>query len=128
MAASPTVSVLMAVYNGEQYLREAVNSILSQTFKDFEFIIIDDGSTDRSPELLASYARADSRVKLISRPNKGLTKSLNEGLHAARGEFVARMDGDDISLPERFERQVSYLREHPEVVLVGSRVEFIDPD
>jgi len=118
----------MAVYNGERYLREAVNSILSQTFKDFEFIIIDDGSTDRSPELLASYARADKRVKLISRPNKGLTKSLNEGLHVAQGEFVARMDGDDICLPERFERQVGYLREHPEVVLVVSRVEFIDPE
>jgi glycosyltransferase involved in cell wall biosynthesis len=118
----------MAVYNGDRYLREAVNSILSQTFKDFEFIIIDDGSTDRSPELLASYARADKRVKLISRPNTGLTKSLNEGLHLARGEFVARMDGDDVSLPERFERQVDYLREHPEVDLVGSRVEFIDPD
>jgi glycosyltransferase involved in cell wall biosynthesis len=125
---NPTVSVLMAVYNGQRYLRDAVNSVIAQTFKDFEFIIIDDGSTDRSPELLASYAKAEPRIRLITRPNKGLTKSLNEGLHLARGEFIARMDADDISLPERFERQVMYLRDHPEVALVGSRVEFIDPD
>lgn len=128
MTTSPTVSVVMAVYNGEKYLREAVNSVLSQSFKDFEFIIIDDGSTDRSGELLASYTRADKRIILVSRPNKGLTKSLNEGLHLARGEFVARMDGDDVCILERFERQVAYLREHLDIVLVGSRVEFIDPE
>ena len=82
----------------------------------------------RSGELLRSYAKADARIRLISRPNKGLTKSLNEGLQLARGEFIARMDSDDVSLPERFERQVMYLRDHPDVAMVGSRVEFIDPD
>src|SRR6516165_9917484 len=96
MSPSPTVTVLMAVYNGQRYLRDAVNSVLSQTFKDFEFIIIDDGSTDECPKLLTSYARADRRIRLITRPNKGLTKSLNEGLQLARGEFIARMDADDV--------------------------------
>jgi glycosyltransferase involved in cell wall biosynthesis len=128
MSPFPTVTVLMAVYNGQRYLRDAVNSVLSQTFKDFEFIIIDDGSTDECPKLLASYARADQRIRLITRPNKGLTKSLNEGLQLARGEFVARMDADDVCFPERLERQVMYLRDHPNVCMVGSRVEFIDPD
>src|SRR3954468_5693657 len=119
---APTVSVLLAVYNARRYLRQAIDSILAQTFTDFEFIIIDDGSTDDTLAILREYEKRDGRIRLISRPNKGLTTTLNEGLALARGEFLARMDGDDVALPTRFEKQVTYLRDHPECVLVGSRV------
>src|SRR6478609_1964644 len=109
---SPVVSVLMPVYNAQRYLTAAVESIRGQTFRDFEFIIVDDGSTDRSGEILRKFAAEDPRIKLISRPNTGYVVALNEALSCARGEFVARMDADDISLPARFERQVAHLREH----------------
>jgi glycosyltransferase involved in cell wall biosynthesis len=123
----PPVCVLMAVHNGEKYLRPAVDSILSQTFKDFIFLIIDDGSTDGSPQILKQYASIDSRIQLITQPNAGLTRTLNIGLKTATSEFIARMDSDDIALPTRLESQVAFLREHPEISLVGSNVEFIDP-
>ncbi len=125
--APPAISVVMSVYNGEKYAPEAVESILAQTFDDFEFILIDDGSTDRSKSLLEGYAKRDERIRLVSRPNKGLTKTLNEGLGLARGEFVARMDADDVALPTRFEKQVAFLRGKPQCVCVGSRVLRIDP-
>ena len=123
---TPTVSVLMPVHNAEPYLRRAVESILDQTFADFEFLIIDDGSTDGSRATLERYAAQDSRIRLVSRPNTGYTVALNELLDLARGEFVARMDGDDVALPHRFARQVAFLREQSEVVCVGSAVDFID--
>jgi glycosyltransferase involved in cell wall biosynthesis len=123
---TPTVSVLMPVHNAERYLAEAVESILGQTFTDFEFLIIDDGSTDRSRAILERYAARDGRIRLTSRPNTGYTVALNEGLGLARGELVARMDADDVALPERVARQVEYLRAHPEVVCVGTAVRFID--
>jgi glycosyltransferase involved in cell wall biosynthesis len=128
MIIPPTVSVLMAVYNGEKYLRQAVDSVLSQSFRDFEFVIIDDGSTDGSHAILQSYADADKRIRLISRPNKGLTKTLNEGLALCQCELIARMDSDDVCLPTRLEKQLAFLNAHPDVVLVGSQVEFIDPE
>lgn len=113
------VSVLMAVYNGEQYLREAINSILDQTFTDFEYIIVDDGSTDRSLQIINSYQ--DPRIKVIRNPhNVGLTRSLNQGLDLACGEYIARMDSDDISLPERLAKQVAYMDAHPEVAVSGT--------
>jgi GT2 family glycosyltransferase len=124
----PLISVCMPVYNAERYAAEAVESILNQTFGDFEFLILDDGSTDGSLEILRRYADRDSRVKLTSRPNRGLVVSLNELVDQARGEFIARMDADDISLPERFQRELVYLRAHPECVVVGSRVRLIDSD
>jgi glycosyltransferase involved in cell wall biosynthesis len=128
MALSPPISVLLAVYNGQRYLRQAVDSVLAQTFEDFEFIIIDDGSTDQTRSILEEYARKDSRLRLVSRPNQGLTVTLNEGLAMARGEFLARMDADDICRPTRFAKQLAYLQEYPDCVLVGSRVLLIDPD
>lgn len=110
----PKVSVVMAVYNGEKYLREAVDSILGQTFTDFEFIVVDDSSTDRSAEIVGAYA--DPRVILVrNERNLGLTLSLNRGLDLARGEYVARMDCDDISLSERLARQVAFMDANPEV-------------
>lgn len=121
----PEVTVLMSVYNGEPYVREAIESILGQTFEDFEFLIVDDGSTDGTREVTRSYA--DPRMHLIENErNLGLTTSLNRGLALSRGEFVARQDADDISEPERLARQVAFLREHPDVALLGSGYRRID--
>ena len=119
----PLVSVVMSVYNGEKYLREAIDSILNQTFTDFEFIIINDGSTDNTLKIIKSYK--DPRIVLISRKNKGLVASLNEGIGKAKGKYIARMDADDVSLPERFEKQVEYMIQHPGVGLIGSQVALI---
>jgi glycosyltransferase involved in cell wall biosynthesis len=124
----PAISVLMTVYNGSRFLREAVDSILNQTFRDFELICVDDGSTDESAAILSEFARRDARIKIITQQNTGVTASLNIGLRAARGEFIARMDADDISLPQRFEKQIAYLQSHPDCVLVGSQVLMVDPD
>lgn len=128
MSVDPLVSVLMPAYNAARYVAQAVESILDQTYTNFEFLIVDDGSTDDTPRILRRYADRDPRIQLISRPNTGLVLALNEMLAKARGEFIARMDADDIALPERFERQLGYLSEHPECVMIGSRVFVIDPD
>jgi hypothetical protein len=118
---SPEVSVVMSVYNGALYLREAVESILSQTFSDFEFIIVDDGSTDSTWDILSKFARCDERILLFRNPeNVGLTKSLNKGLRKARGRFIARQDGDDISFPERLATQMAYLQRRDDVGLLGT--------
>jgi glycosyltransferase involved in cell wall biosynthesis len=127
MSSQPLLSVCMPVYNAEQYVRLATQSILDQTFRDFEFIIIDDGSTDTSHEILEEFAAKDTRIRLISRPNTGYTVALNEAVALAKAPFLARMDADDISMPDRFEKQISYLEAHPECVLVGSRILTIDP-
>jgi len=122
---APEITVLMSVYNGEKYLREAVESILNQTFSDFEFLIIDDASTDSSLEILQSYD--DPRIKIIRNiENLGLTKSLNIGIRLAKREYIARMDADDISLPERFERQITFLLNHPDIALAGTFYQNID--
>jgi len=125
----PKVSVLMPVYNGERYVREALESILAQTFTDYEFIIVDDGSTDGTPFILAEYARQDPRIVLLTNgANRGLVATLNRGLEAARGQYIARMDADDVSLPERLARQVAYLDQHPEVGVLGTNVAYIDSE
>ncbi|MGC4031253.1 MAG: glycosyltransferase [Tepidisphaeraceae bacterium] len=125
--SGPAVSVVMSVYNAQRYLREALDSILWQTFTDFEVVVIDDGSKDDSLFILRDYESRDNRIRIISRPNKGLTVSLNEALAAARGEFIARMDADDVADPNRFEKQVAFLRDNADVVVVGSSVELVDP-
>ena len=122
----PTVSVLLPVFNGERYLRAALDSVLSQTYADFELLVLDDGSTDRTPHIARSCARLDPRVRVYSRENRGLVATLNELLGLARGEFIARMDADDICLPDRLARQVAHLRAHPRVVCVGGDHELID--
>lgn len=123
----PRLSVVMSVYNGERYLREAIDSILSQTFEDYEFIIIDDGSTDGTKPILAEYAARDRRIVLTrNETNVGLTHSLNKGLALARGQYVARMDADDISLPDRFARQVAFLDEHPAIGVAGTWFQLMD--
>ncbi len=125
---TPAVSVLMPVYNAERYLASALESVLGQTFADFELIAVNDGSTDGSAGILAEFAAADPRMRIISRPNAGLVASLNEALAIARGEFIARMDADDFCRPERFERQIAYLRAHPDCVLLGTHVMTMDQD
>ncbi|WP_421656444.1 glycosyltransferase family 2 protein [Leptothermofonsia sp. ETS-13] len=124
----PLVSVVMPVYNAEAYVGEAIESILAQTFDNFEFIILDDGSTDGSGQILKHYQQRDGRIKIISRENKGLIATLNEGIDCATGRYIARMDADDIALPERFSKQVEFLETHPDYVVVGSKVLLIDPE
>lgn len=120
----PKVTVLMSVYNSEEYLREAIDSILSQTFTDFEFLIINDGSKDDSLKIIKSYK--DKRIRLVSRENKGLVASLNEGIQLARGEYLARQDSDDVSLPSRLAKEVSFLENNPDIALVGSNYTVTD--
>jgi glycosyltransferase involved in cell wall biosynthesis len=122
----PIVSVIMSVYNGEKYLAAAIESIRAQTFSHFEFIIIDDGSADGSPQILKRFAEKDSRLRVETRANKGLTRSLNEAIAQSRGEFLARMDADDVALPNRLQIQIDFLRAHPDVVLLGGGYELID--
>lgn len=120
MSTPCELSVVMSVYNGQKHLEEAVTSILNQSFSDFEFIIINDGSTDKTKVILDQFEADDSRIRVIHQENKGLTVSLNRGIGKACGRFIARQDADDISLPERFEKQLSFLRSHPGVVLCGT--------
>ena len=119
------VTVLMPVYNGEKYLREAIDSILSQTFTDFDFLIVDDGSIDQSLEIAKSYT--DVRIKIIENvQNLGIITTLNKGLKIAKGKYIARMDSDDVCFPARLEKQVDFLDKHPEISIIGSNVQVID--
>ena len=126
----PLVSVIMSVYNGEKYLVQAIDSILNQTYQNFEFIIIDDCSTDNSSHILQEYAQKDSRIKIIKKEKnigiKGFIKNLNLGISIAKGKYIARMDADDISLPERFQKQVDFLENNPEITLVGAQLNLIN--
>ena len=122
---NPKVTVLMSVYNGEKYLNEAIDSILRQTFKDFEFLIVNDGSTDKTGEILKSYN--DPRIKIIdNEKNIGLTRSLNIGLRIAKGEYIARQDADDISMPERLEKELSIIENNSEIIMVACWIKIID--
>jgi glycosyltransferase involved in cell wall biosynthesis len=116
----------MAVYNGERYLEESVSSVLKQSFTDFELIVVDDGSTDGTSDLLAHLSREDSRIVVIRQENCGPALSLKRATGVAKGDYLARQDADDISMPERFERQVRYLDGHPSVGVVGTAAEVID--
>jgi glycosyltransferase involved in cell wall biosynthesis len=124
---TPLVSVLMSVYNGERFVAQAIDSILKQTFDQFELIVVDDGSTDETPEILASYT--DGRIQILRNSETiGLTRSLNRAWQAGRGTYIAVMDADDRAFPQRLKRQVSYLEQHPQVGLLGSDVEIVDQD
>ena len=120
MTSRPLVSVVLSVYNGEKYLAEAIESILNQTYKNLEFIIIDDGSTDRSLEIIKKYN--DERMVLISRENRGLIESLNEGIALAKGKYIARMDADDVSLSTRIEEQVYAMEEDSTLGICGTAI------
>jgi glycosyltransferase involved in cell wall biosynthesis len=123
---TPKVSVVMSVFNGERFLRESVDSILNQSFRDFEFIIIDDGSSDCSHSILDAYAKRDSRVRVYHQGNKGLVDALNRGCSLARGKYVARMDADDIAIEHRLRWQVDFMDHHPEIAVVAGGIELIN--
>ncbi len=126
MATGPRVSVIMSVYNGAQFLYPAVRSILDQHFFEFEFLIMDDGSTDSSLKILRELAKADSRVHVIACKNRGLVASLNQLIDMARAPYLARMDCDDIAMPDRFSRQLAFLEANPEIGILGSNSHDID--
>jgi glycosyltransferase involved in cell wall biosynthesis len=122
---NPLISVIMSVYNGERYLNEAIDSILSQTYRNFEFIIINDGSTDRTKDILNSYN--DKRLRIIHQPNYGVSESKNRAIKLSKGIYLAIQDADDISLENRLEIQVGFLESHPEIAAVASFNEQIYP-
>lgn len=125
MSKNPKVSVIMSVYNGERYLEEAIESVLNQTFTGFEFVIVSDGSTDNSLEIIKSYN--DGRIRIINnKKNIGLTRSLNKALKQAKGKYIARMDADDVSLSKRLEKQYKFMEEHKDIALSGAGVLYID--
>lgn len=124
--SGPRISVVMSVCNGLAYLPEALRSVLDQSFRDFEFLITDDGSTDGSSACLEAFARQDARIRVLRQENAGLTVSLNRMIALARGEFIARMDADDVSLPSRFARQLSYLERRPRCAVVGTGYAIMD--
>ncbi|MGH7156963.1 MAG: glycosyltransferase family 2 protein [Candidatus Saccharimonadales bacterium] len=120
----PLVSVVMTVYNGERYLAEAIDSILSQTFTDFEFLIVDDGSTDKTSSIIQSFA--DPRIILIKHKNIGVAASCNKAIQKAKGTYIARQDADDVSMSNRLEAQVILLNENSDIHLVGSNIKLVD--
>jgi glycosyltransferase involved in cell wall biosynthesis len=125
---TPRISVAMSVYNNAPYLAHAIESILAQTLTDFEFLIVNDGSTDGSGDIIDRLAAGDSRIKVSHQPNAGLIVSLNRMIDTARAPLIARMDGDDIALPERFARQVAFLDAHPDIGVLGTGCTCIDED
>lgn len=122
------VSVILPVHNASRYLQQSIESILEQTYDNFEIIAIDDGSTDTSLTILQALTAADSRLKVYHQENIGITATLNRAVQQASGKYIARMDADDISLPHRFKAQVEYLNANPEIVAVGGKVLMIDDD
>lgn len=124
----PAASVIMPVYNAGKYLDEAIESVLGQSFADFELLLLNDGSTDGSAERLERIAALDHRCSMHSWPNRGLIATLNEGIRLARADILIRMDADDRCLPGRFAPQVAYLWSHPDCVAVGTQMMLIDPE
>lgn len=121
---TPTVSVVLPVYNGERYLAASIKSILRQTLEEFELLVVDDGSVDRSAAIAQSFG--DPRIRYLGRPQRGIVAALNDGFALARGEFIARMDADDVAYPVRLRTQVDWLRRHPDVGLLGTACHAVD--
>lgn len=128
MKNKPLISVVMSVFNDEKFLKYSIDSILNQSYKNFEFIIIDDGSTDSSLSIIKDYKKIDKRIIVVSKQNTGLTKSLNVGLRLSKGKYIARIDGDDISHPLRFEKQIEILSKETQLELIGTNCILIDED
>ena len=122
----PQVSVLMSVYNGERWLTEAIESVLNQTFNDFEFLIVNDGSTDESGAIINRYAEQDSRIRVFDKPNTGLADSLNYGIAHAKGEWIARVDADDLCMSNRLKKQMEVAQFTEHIVLIGTGLTLID--
>lgn len=119
------ISVILPVYNSEKYLSEAMDSILNQTYKEFELIVVYDASLDKSMEILSEYQRKDKRIKIIYGKGRGLASALNEGIRVSKGKYIARMDADDVSHIERFKKQITYLEENEDVYLLGTNYSLI---
>lgn len=124
--SKPLVSVITTVYNAQEYLNMAIDSILTQSYEKLEYIVIDDGSTDHSSHIIEAYA--DPRIKFMRQENQGLSASLNRGIGIAKGKYIARMDHDDISYHTRLEKQVDFLEKNPDVAMVGASFDLIDTD
>ncbi|ABQ25877.1 glycosyltransferase family 2 protein [Geotalea uraniireducens] len=123
---SPSVSIILPVFNGEKYLQSAIESLLSQSYADFELIIINDGSTDQSLAIMTKYSICDKRIRILNQENKGLIYALNKGIDLSRGEYIARMDSDDISHPDRLKHQVAFLERNRDVGIVGTYIDLFD--
>jgi len=128
MTAPIPLSVVLPVCNGERYVGETIASVLSQSYRDFEFLIIDDGSTDRTPEILQDFAQRDDRVRVLRQENRGVGHTIQRGLVEARGRLIAQIGADDLALPGRLEKQVRFLEDNPDHVLVGSFLQIIDSE
>lgn len=127
MGHHPKISVIMSAYNEEKYLEKSIESVLNQTFTDFEFIIVNDASKDRSKHIIQNYMEIDKRIRLVDNNVRlGLTASLNKALKEAKGKYIARQDGQDFSLPHRFELQIEYLESHPKTALLGTNTYLMD--
>ncbi len=122
------ISVVMPVYNSERYLPEALQSILNQTHKNFEFICVNDGSTDKSLEILEEFAKRDARIIIINQPNKGVVSSLNLAISLSKYNYIARMDSDDISHPTRLDRQIKYMNSNKDISILGTAYNYVDVD
>ncbi|MCU1228668.1 MAG: glycosyltransferase [Acidobacteria bacterium] len=123
---APRVSVVLPVWNGERFLVRAIESVLAQTFTSLELLVIDDGSTDETAAIARGFAARDARVVVVTREHGGVAQALNAGIAAARGQYIARMDADDVSFPSRLQRQIEFLDARPDCVAVGTAVEIID--
>ncbi|MDB5360378.1 MAG: hypothetical protein JWO51_1675 [Rhodospirillales bacterium] len=125
--ATPRVSVVMPIYNGAEFLALSIDSVLAQTLPDFELILVDDGSTDGTAEIIQRYAARDPRIVPVAKANSGIADTLNRGLAVARAEWIARLDSDDLMLPQRLERQLAFFAANPDLIAAGSYYEIIDP-
>ncbi|MGB2676646.1 MAG: glycosyltransferase [Candidatus Acidiferrum sp.] len=123
--SSPTVSVVMSVFNGEEFLSEVIDSVLNQSFHDFEFVVVDDGSTDATADILSKYVLRDGRIRVLRNGKKGRAASLNLGISLANGKYVANTDADDLAMPGRLEEQVAFMERNPEVGVLGAAFELI---
>jgi glycosyltransferase involved in cell wall biosynthesis len=121
------VSVVMPIYNGAAFLAESIETVLAQTMPDFELVLVDDGSTDETAEIIRRYAARDARIIPIAKANSGIAETLNRGMEAARAPWIARLDSDDLMLPARLERQLAFVAANPDLVAAGSYYEIIDP-
>jgi glycosyltransferase involved in cell wall biosynthesis len=122
------LSVVLPVFDGERYVAKTIDSVLSQSYRDYEFLILDDGSLDNTPQILNQYSHRDPRIRLLQHENRGVGYTLNRGLGESRGRFVALIGADDLALPGRLEKQVDFLSNHPDHVLVGGFLKIIDGD
>ena len=126
IATETSVSVVMPAFNASRFVGTAIESVQAQTVRDFEFIIIDDGSTDDTLAIVRSYATKDPRIKVVTHANIGICRSLNEAMQQASGDWIGRIDADDMMVPQRLERQIAFLRANPDLVVASSLVQYID--